>query len=469
VQIIDNFSWHVTGSSGEHDVKLGADFNRTVLDGHFCNSCDGSFTFPRDIYDPNDPKTYPTNYTQRIGSTAYRIPNISYSAFAQDSWRPRPNVTVNAGLRFDRVNYADVLTTNDVSPRLALSFDPWNKRKTVFRAGGGVFKDKITLNQWLVIVLNVINATDFVVVNNPGYPNYTSGKPAGPTLKNTELFDPNMKQPYSVQGTGGVKHEIASGFAVSADYVYNRGIGQLRRRDLNAPVNGTTIRPDTTIGRVLIHESTGQRSYHALILNTERRFGDRWRFTTAYTLSSTKGDSEARNSTTLPTDQYNLAADWGPAEDDARHNVVVTGQVTLPFAIQIGGIFQYRSAFPFNPTSGRDTNNDSRSGDRPDQNPSGTYPTNGVTEFGNFSIPVNRPGTLSRNAFRGPDWARFDLRLSKKVSIGKRRIEVLAEAFNVLNRVNYGSYTSSIQSKYFGLPQSADNPRQVQLGVRFDF
>ena len=469
IQIVDNFSWHVTGFGGEHDVKMGVDFNRTVLDGNFCNYCDGSFTFPRDIYDPNDPRTYPTNYTQRIGGTEYHIPNTSTSAFAQDSWRPKPNVTVNAGLRFDRVNYADVLTTSDVSPRLALSFDPWNKGRTVFRAGGGIFRDKITLNQWLIIVLNVINATDFVVVTNPGYPDYTSGKPAAPAIKNTEMFDPNMKQPYSVQMTGGVKHEVSNGFAVSADYLYNKGIGQLRRRDLNAPVNGTRLRPDATIGRVLIHESTGKRQYHALILSAERRFGDRWRFTTAYTLSSTKGDSEARNSTALPTDQYNLAADWGPADNDARHNIVMTGQVTLPYDIQLGGIFQYRSAYPFNPQSGRDTNNDSRSGDRPDADPNGTYPTNGVTEYGKFSIPVNRPGTMGRNAFRGPDFARFDVRVSKAIQFGKQRVELLAEAFNAINRVNYGSYTSSIQSVYFGRSQSANNPRQVQLGIRFDF
>ena len=469
IQVVDNFSWHVAGMGGEHDFKMGFVFDKVVLDGTFCNYCDGSFTFPRDIYDVNDPRTYPTNYTQRIGSTAFHIPNQIVSGFAQDSWRPKPNLTVNAGLRFDHVNYADQLTTNNFSPRVAMSFDPWNKGKTVFRVGGGVFVDKIVLNQWLIIVLNVINAQNFVVVTNPGYPDYTTGQPAGPAIKNTELFDPKMKQPYSVQATGGVKHELSKGFAVSADYLYNKGTGQVRRRDLNAPVNGTKVRPDPTIGRVLLHEATGKRQYHALILGAEKRFGDRWAFTTAYTLATTKADQEARNATTLPTDQYNIAADWGPADNDARHNVVVTGQVTLPFGIQVGGIFQYRSAFPFNPQSGRDTNNDSRSGDRPDADPNGAYPTNGVTEFGTFSIPVNRPGTLSRNAFRGPNFARFDLRVSKAIRFGRQRIEVLAEAFNALNRVNYNSYTTSIQSKYFGLPQSAGDPRQVQLGIRFDF
>jgi hypothetical protein len=119
--------------------------------------------------------------------------------------------------------------------------------------------------------------------------------------------------------------------------------------------------------------------------------------------------------------------------------------------------------------SGRDTNNDSRSGDRPDPDPNGTYPTNGVTKYGRFSIPVNRPGTLGRNTFRGPDFQQLDLRLSKLFSIGQQRLELIAEGFNVTNRVNYNSYTASIQSAFFGSPQSAMAARQVQVGARFDF
>jgi Carboxypeptidase regulatory-like domain len=468
-EIVDNFSWHTSGRAGEHDVKLGFDLNRESLFGFFCNFCDGQFTFPGDVYDPNDRSTFPTNYTRRLGSSEFTIPDRVYSAFVQDSWRPRPNVTINGGVRFDRAAYARQLVTNDVSPRLAVSLDPNNSGRTVVRAGGGLFRDKISLNQWLIIVLNVINATDFVVITNPGYPDPTGGRPAAQGPPNTERFDPGMQTPYASQATAGVKRDLGGGFAVSADYLYVRGFDQLRRRDLNAPRDGTTVRPDPTIGRVLLHESTGDRNYHALILAAERRFANRWRFTSAYTLSRSRSNSEARNTTTLPTNQYDLDADWGPADNDARHNFVATGQITLPFDVHLAGILQVRSAFPFNVVSGRDTNNDSRSGDRPDPNPIGPFPTNGVSAYGRFSIPVNRPGTLTRNAFRGPDFRSADLRLSKVVPLGRRKIELLAEGFNITNRVNFNGYQGSIQSRLFGMPQSAGDARQVQLGARFDF
>ncbi len=470
VQIVDNFSWHRVGFAGEHDFKAGFDFSRAVLDGFFCNFCDGQFIFPRDVYNPADPTTFPITYTQRLGSSDFNIPNNIYAAFVQDSWRPRSNLTFNVGVRYDYESYAGILKDKkNISPRLAFSFDPRGRGRTVIRGGAGLFQDQITLNQWLIIVLNVINAQEFLVVSNPGYPDPFGGTPRVPGPANTELFDPNMNTPYAAHFTGGVSHEIGAGWAVSADYVFVRGYDQLRRRDLNAPPNGTTRRPNATLGRQLIHESTGDRKHHALLLSTERRFARRWRLQASYTLSSTKSDAEARNSTVLPTDQYNLKADWGPADVDARHNLVLTGQVTLPFDVQLAGILQMRSAYPFNVTSGRDTNNDSRSGDRPDLDPNGPYPTNGVTQFGRFSIPVNRPGTLTRNAFRGPDFRTLDLRLSKVIGFGRRRIELIAEGFNVTNRVNYGSYTSSIQSRTFGMPQSAQDPRQVQLGARFDF
>ena len=234
-------------------------------------------------------------------------------------------------------------------------------------------------------------------------------------------------------------------------------------------MNGTTVRPDPTFGRVLMHESTGNRTYHGLILGAERRFAERWRFTAAYTLSKSMADSEARNSTTLPTDQYNLRADWGPSDTDVRHNFVGTAQVTLPFDVQLSGILQLHSPFPFNVVSGRDTNNDSRSGDRPDPVANVSYPTNGILTYGTFSIPVNRPGTLGRNAFRGPDFRSLDARISKAIPFGKRRVELLAEAFNLTNYVNFISYNGSIQSRFFGLPQSALNPRQIELGTRIDF
>ncbi len=55
------------------------------------------------------------------------IPNNIYAAFVQDSWRLRPNLTMNIGIRYDFESYAGILKDkNNISPRVAVSFDPIN-------------------------------------------------------------------------------------------------------------------------------------------------------------------------------------------------------------------------------------------------------------------------------------------------------------------------------------------------------
>ncbi len=62
----------------------------------------------------------------------------------------------------------------------------------------------------------------------------------------------------------------------------------------------------------------------------------------------------------------------------------------------------------------------------------------------------------------------------RTVDGGRAGFEVIAEGFNVLNRANlqlpnnvYG--TGPTPNASFGLPTAADNPRQVQFGLRLDF
>ena len=46
---------------------------------------------------------------------------------------------------------------------------------------------------------------------------------------------------------------------------------------------------------------------------------------------------------------------------------------------------------------------------------------------------------------------------------------MLAEAFNVTNRSNWTDYNGNMLASGFGTPGGAGPPRQIQLGVRFQF
>ena len=117
---------------------------------------------------------FPSNFIQGFGNPISSISNKPIAFFAQDSWKVRPNVTLNYGVRYDyeiteqiptlplrdplsgiMLSAADVLAAQDAmgiqqgfprdknnwAPRLAVAWDPGNNGKTVLRAAFGIFYD----------------------------------------------------------------------------------------------------------------------------------------------------------------------------------------------------------------------------------------------------------------------------------------------------------------------------------------
>ena len=111
----------------------------------------------------------------------------------------------------------------------------------------------------------------------------------------------------------------------------------------------------------------------------------------------------------------------------------------------------------------------------------------GFDANGDTNASTDRPLGAGRNTGRGPGFVSLDLRLAKTFTFGDSplRIEAIAEAFNVLNRVNFSGVNNTVGTQ--SLPSfdvegdrrlaptdfrgftSAFAPRQIQLGVRFRF
>ncbi len=92
----------------------------------------------------------------------------------------------------------------------------------------------------------------------------------------------------------------------------------------------------------------------------------------------------------------------------------------------------------------------------------------------NVTIPtdVTQPfGTAPRNVARGPALYVLDLGLHKGFAlVGQTRFEFRIEAFNVLNKTNFGAPNSNVSATNFGTITGLATPaRQIQLGVKFDF
>ncbi|HYY42481.1 MAG TPA: hypothetical protein VE775_07080, partial [Pyrinomonadaceae bacterium] len=218
-------------------------------------------------------------------------------------------------------------------------------------------------------------------------------------------------------------------------------------------------RPDPRFANVSRFESSGDSYYDGLIVSFNKR-ATRWAGARlAYTLSKSIDDSGNFFFST-PQDNFNLRGERGLSDNDQRHRLTLSGTLEPPPApadaatlrralvgFQFSYIFTYASRLPFNIQTGTDLNFDTNVNDRP-------------------------PG-VGRNTGRGFDFAALDLRLSRRFALTERvRLETLVEGFNVLNRANLQLPNNTLNANTlatFNQPGGADNPRQLQFGLRLNF
>jgi hypothetical protein len=268
-------------------------------------------------------------------------------------------------------------------------------------------------------------------------------------------------------------------------------------------------RPNPNFGALNVNNSIGLAWYNAMLVEVKRRFRDGFQFGATYTLALAEntggaGDGGGTGSegpfggATVPN-QFDIANNRAPAPTDQRHRFNLFGFWQLPFGRSgasalnpvvrgwlVSTIFTAETGRPFSESIG----------------------VNSVQFLGTDGAVYNGFGglrgqgsagsflpTVGRNSVYGDKNYRLDLRVARQFHMTERlRMEILGEAFNIMNHANYNGYNSTafnsvattattplgapialIANSNFrvanndGSQPDGTNARRVQISLRFRF
>src|SRR6185369_10390539 len=303
----------------------------------------------------------PTQFTQRIGDPTVKYHQYQFGWYIQDDFRVRKNLTLSYGVRHEFQNH--VPGKFNLAPRFGFVWSPKKNGSITIRGGSGIFYDWFAALVYEQTLRVDGERQRDLVVANPSFPNpFIGGVQTIPPASRIQS-DPNLQIPYIIQNSIGVETNPFKLFRLTANYQYQRGVHLLHGRNLNAPIAGVG-RPDPSAGNITNIESSAYQSGHRLMVGVgPSKFVQGLFWNVNYLLM--KNTNEADSAFSLPSDNFNLRADRGPAANDLRH--LISGFISkrLPSGFGISTIFQATSALPYNITTGFDNNGDTVINDRP--------------------------------------------------------------------------------------------------------
>lgn len=538
-QVLDN----VSILRGNHLFKVGAEWNRTGVNQTFLGFGNGRIAFTSvngflnyaangngyvecaaDVTNTPTPSqttgacpagehiTGPVAlYLQQAGVAPLTVEDAGtqtiiqheLALFLQDSWKPRSNLTINYGLRWeaqiepslitpiDQLFYAPFIgqtVTNSVGtfefpgdgtipsdykmfqPRLGFAYDVKGDGKQVLRANAGLYYARIPgLN--LASARSTDGSRGQSLFRNSALtgilgapPNYGELLPAptgGPFQPGVFVYDKDFENPRTFTATVGYEREVATGLAASVSFTHARTDHLTRFVNGNDAVFGapwgTGLAGGNGIGTLTVVQSTARSRYNGGTVELRKSAGSHLQFQVNYTLSSDKSDDD--NERDPFTFRYaradSLEREYGYSDRDQRHRFNAWVLAILPGDFYLNNRLSAYSAQPASETCGTDN---LPTGQRANLQTQRICPDGHV---------------LQRNTIRRDNaFFSWDIRLSRPFIFGRQgTFEAIFEVFNVTNSDNFKDPSSGGTFLNFDgtIRSGLGEPRQFQVGGRWLF
>jgi hypothetical protein len=546
----------VTKIHGSHTIKLGARFVR-----HRFN---GFSSFPdRGQYDFNG------QFTRQIGVAGAQTALADFAlgatdgvtrnvldgtfgmrlwemgAFVEDAWRATNRFTLTYGLRYeifappydvhDHWSNFNVATgqlllagkngnsrtlrnldTNNIGPRVGLTYLLTSDSKTVLRSGFGVsyvdpgkgggqlyknlpffFSQVISTDQNAAPPLMLRQGLPVPVAPDP---NNTAQISSG----NPNAWDFNLQATRAMQWSLGVQRELFPNLLLDVSYVGNRTTGLSSSYNINQTFPGPGAQQprrllypvNQLVGNVTYQTNYGSSRYSSLQVRVDKRYSAGLTLGLAYTWSKYLGNVGNINGggNGPPQDARCFRCDFGPMPDGRAQVLVVSHNYDLPFGVrrrfvnrgvlaQVIGDWTLSGAWSASTgdyvtatLAGAVSNSTGGGGDRPNRIANGNLPSGSRTIDRWFDLAAFVPpaqftfGNAARGILIGPGQFNVDMGIHRNFPITERKyLSFRWEMFNAFNRANFGDPNASIGSSVAGQISSTAPARIMQVAMKVVF
>jgi outer membrane receptor protein involved in Fe transport len=494
---------------GDHEIKAGLEIEYSYDSRYRRHNRDQYGVGPY-FYTRNNGEAY---FAINYQDFTRRDRKLVIGGFFQDSWTLFDRLNINIGFRFDHQKgiipkqgeertpevYAgetydprvtesfSPITWNTIAPRVGLTYDVGGDGKTVIKVHWGRYYVANIL-QWFVTT----NPNSFISWRWRLNEDFTTrGDRYSFSATSSVEMDPNLKSPYLDELNIGIERELFKDFKLGVRYIKKWDRNLIEDVDANGldvdalmrgddifsvwtnyePVtvtddyDGSTqtfwnlVDPYVPWKGYITNPPGAERNYDGLEVTLEKRFSQGWSFSGSYVYAKSRGlvgtdfDDSWSGATYYDTPNAHVNA-YGSFNLERRHQFKLNLLVRGPWGINMGAFYRF--------LGGRRYQRQIRSID--------------------YGLDLNQ-GTVTnyaekRGTRQYPDLSILDLHLEKMFKIGKIRLSLFADIFNVFNintatslwsTSSSGTTINSIPVNFGDTDDIYDPPRIFRLGTRIEF
>lgn len=489
---VGSLSWFVPDAAGRHDLKLGMEYTHSPFDWGFTHINDHTLRTsngaPEQVFIVNTPVD--ARWLQKYASV-----------YAQDSWTVKDRLTLNLGVRFDRIEAItpeqssgggffsatpladqfpelkrisypaqDLWAWNSLAPRVAASYEVDERGRTVLKAGFGRYYHHLSSQQVWSVNQNFPRTLVFRWSDLNGDRQFQVGEQGTLLARQgggTVRVDPDVHHPYSDELSFGVSRELVTDFSVGATFVYRKDKDLVNLVEVGIPFDSyrPVSVPDPEGGALTVFAQDpatfgrnqqiftnpdrqgfdNGRTYKGLELVANKRFSNKWQFVGSLVISAmdvvmaVQDAGGAIGSEFLnPNNQINRR---GEDPLNQTYQLKLQGSYQAPYGIVLSALHRYGSGLPF----------------------TRELVVRGLPQ-GTFVVFAEPRGSRETDSY---NW--LDLRIEKTFEFsGKARLGLILDYFNLTNAATVlqeGTRTGI----NLGTPLVVRTPRIARVGLRLNW